>query len=359
MPTFVQSAMNPLGTWQSDALDQSEQANRNAAMQSAQMANEIAYRNLQARLEQQRMAQQGSQFSQDLAARTGMHDEDLANSRLLQSGSQDFARQQLAQELAARNHEADLRFGPNSLPMMQYQRQVNLENQMAQGLGLLPGGQAAAPTAHGDPVTDAMSHFMPGISQMQQAAPAQRVGAIDPDMLKRAALYSSITHGTPMPDFQSRDLQAQAATDSLHQHELEIAQSRIQQMMENGDVVGAKQLAAQSGAVVPRVDPNAVKAKADVQGALVDLMTKAQRLHDYTVLGGSEDSDERVNDFRNSARTAIAMLVKNGVKPEDALAYVQGQIRPMVGKQGENGLSFPGFRPGADIESQIIDSGAF
>ncbi len=105
MPTFVQSAMNPLGTWQSDAMDQAEQANRQAAFQAAQMQNEIAARQLQAHLEQMRMNQQGTQFEEGRADQLGMHNSSLENANRMQQAA--FGHEDNA-ALARANVERDI-----------------------------------------------------------------------------------------------------------------------------------------------------------------------------------------------------------------------------------------------------------
>lgn len=333
--------MNPLGTWQSDALDQSEQANRNAAMQSAQMANEIAYRNLQAHLEQQRMAQQGDQFNRDLSSRTGMHEEDLANSRLLQSNGQDFARGQLAQELAARNHAVDVE---NEWRQREYNDRIAREKLLLHNLGL-DGGQPAAPASPAAPAVDLspMKQMPPGMEHNPMAgygsgampapvhAPTQApapagAGAmqvpqgVDP-VAYRLALYNSFTHGTAMPDFRGNALRDRAVADELHQHELEIAQRRLQQAIDSGDTATQQQIIHDNpDLVMPRIDAQTIAGRPDVQLKLSALDQLAERATKFAGDTGA------VASLKLAMSDAIHTLTSHGVKPEEASAIVSQRV---------------------------------
>jgi hypothetical protein len=338
--------MNPNGSWQSDAMDQMELANRSAAMQAAQMANEEAYRQLQAHLEQQKMAQQGSQFSQDLAARTGMHDEDLANARLMQSNAQDFSHNQFLQDLAARNHEADVRFGPDSLAAKQYADSQAFNNRI---LDMLGGGQSPAPQAapaqatHPADVGVSMGGNMTGYGNgampAPRAAPApaatQPSGGVDPAMLQKVALIAALRNGTPVPNFPMQNVQNQLAVDQLQQHEREIAGQKIQEALNNGDITTARQIAASSGAQMPRIDASSLMpdpishlgGRPDVALKLSAIDTLAERATQ------AYNDKSSVDDLKAAMEDAATTLSNHGVNPDEARAVVNQRVLQKIPKK--------------------------
>jgi hypothetical protein len=336
MPTFVQSAMNPNGTWQGDAMDQSEQANRQAAFQSAQMQNEIAARQLQAHLEQARMAQQGSQFEEGRADTLGMHGQDIENQNRMQQAGFGQADSMALREIAARNHIADLEHGPNSIEARRYQAEIDDRRHLQEIV--FGGGQPAhqaAPSSDLAPMhampADMAHNPMAGYGNGAMPSPTgagvapAAPGAVDPDMLKRVAIYNAMAHGGSMPDFEGNALRHRADQLTVDRASREDAAQRIQSALDAGDVHGAQAIAQGSGAQMPRIDSGALMSRPEVAVKLANAVTMAKGL-----IGNSFAGPEDLQKLKWSFDDATNTLVNHGVSPDEAKAAIAQQISAVI-----------------------------
>lgn len=357
MPTFVQSAMNPNGTWQADAMDQSEQANRQAAFQQALMQNNIAAEQLRAQLDRARMSQQGSQFEEGRADQLGMHNSTLLNENNMQQdrfGHEDNAALARA---AVEKHIADMQFGPESLAQRQYTDSQSFNNRMLDmlsGHSTAQGGTTPVPQdlgggrnpTNGEPLSaenpyhvalpspeQQLASQAPGGSPMPTPAPSTTPsGGIDPGMLQRLAVMSSLRNGTPIPNFAEQGMHMRAEQMGLDRATREDAGQRIQAALDAGDVNGAKNLAASSGAQMPRIDAMQVANRPDVQLKLSALDTLAARATQ------AYNDPQSVQTLKAAMADATATLVNHGVTQDEADALVKQRVLQKI-PQRYSGLS--------------------
>lgn len=371
MPVFVQSAMNPGGTWQQDGMDASEAANRAAAFQAAQMQSQIAAQQLQAHLEQARMHQQGAQFEEGRADTMGMHGQDIENANRMQQAG--FANQHsiLDAELAARNHEADLLHGPNSLEQRRYALDEAFQNRL---MSMLPGGQtqpavdplaamhAMPPDMAGNPMAGYGNGSMPAHAPASPGVSAP--GGLDMGTLRNLAVVSALRNGGQIPDFAEHDMHMDAERMQLEEAHRAEASRRIQAALDAGDVNTAKQIASSSGAQMPRIDSGGLMSRPEVAVSLGNVVNLA-KTYATSTFGSAED----VAKFKQAFEAAVSALSNHGVNPDEARAAVAQQINAAIpGRAGAGavmmnrlmgGFAMPmlsGTSGSADRANQIHDA---
>jgi hypothetical protein len=357
MPYNSGSAMNPNGTFQTDGLDQIAMHNAQLAMQQQQYGNDVAHQNLMAQLAMRQLASGDQHFNAELADRQQSRQQGRQDAMNMFGAQADLTKAGWghedaihSQDLSSREALARLMKEPSNFERSVYSDQKAEKQALMKMLGL--SGDAQSPA---DPYSNS-----PDATARPQGPAAPMGGApmLDQNKMQAIAAYNALTHGTQMPDFQRNGMEHDLMQMKMDEAKRGDASNRIQALLQAGQGDEARKIAAETGAPLPMVSPDALAADPAVGGALSEANAAGNDLNGKIGLFGSTGTE--ADSVKQAMARAVQIMVQRGVAPETARAYVLQKMRAISGKDGTHGLSIDGiFEKGGDTLAKLLDQGNF